>query len=262
VRISRAQLIVLVVALGAAAMAVKLVKTNTPAAPPAPVPAPVQVAMVDVLVASKDIGIGQTLSGQNIAWQAWPANNATSAELITKSKQAGAIAELTGARSRTGFTTGEPIRAASLVKAGSGFLSGILAKGMRGVAIEISPENGAGGFILPGDHVDVILTRTPVPGKNDTSSSDTILYNVHVLAIDHAIDQGQGQNTAAGKVATLEVTPEQAKALTLARRLGTISLVLRSIDDYGGPTAGDASRIGNRSGINVVRYGITTSALR
>ena len=125
--------------------------------PPAPV---VQFATTDVLIAKSDIGMGTAVSSQDLQWQAWPAAT-TGDSYITKKDRPNAIEELNGAITRAPFTAGEPIREAKLIRANgaAGYMAAILPSGMRAVSTEISPETGAGGFILPNDRVDVILSR-------------------------------------------------------------------------------------------------------
>jgi pilus assembly protein CpaB len=252
----KARIAVLLIAVAAGGVAAKLAMRPTPA--PAPAPAPVaQIEVMDVLIASSDIGLGQTLSPQNIAWQSWPASS-QAATLIKKTNRPNAIKELSGTRARVAFSAGEPILDSKLVRAGSGFLAAILPKGMRAVATPISPENGAGGFILPGDHVDVLLTRASGSARaQDSSTAETILWNVQVLAIDHDIAEKGSQNVATGKIATLALTPRQAETIVLAHHLGTISLALRSIDDFGATPNDDAANLGSHEEINVVRYGVS-----
>ena len=254
----RARIVVLVIALGAGGLAAKLAKMSD-VPPPPPIPQPtIQIDTVDVLVASSDIGMGQVLSAQNISWQNWPA--ATAGEFIKKTSRPGAIQELDGTRARTDIAAGEPIQESRLVKAGSGFLAAVLHKGMRAVAAEITPDNGVGGFVLPGDRVDVILTRTPPGGRGDEGSvSNTILWNVRVLAIDHDINVKNGANTAVGKITTFELTSRQAEKLELARRLGTISLVLRGQSDDVGSSEDDGDSLGKADSVDVVRYGVRTT---
>ena len=135
---------------------------------------------------------------------------------------------------RAPFVAGEPIREAKLVDAkGSGFMAAILPHGMRAISTQISPETGAGGFILPNDHVDVILTRRDA-GKSSGGAqqgSETILSNVRVLAIDQNVAEKNGRKVVVGKTATLELSSPQAETLALAQHLGTLSLALRSITD-------------------------------
>jgi pilus assembly protein CpaB len=134
---------------------------------------------------------------------------------------------------RSPFIAGEPIREPKLVKTnGSGFMAAVLPSGMRAVSTEISPETGAGGFILPNDRVDVLLSkREKSTSGSDYVSSQVILANIRVLAIDQAPREKDGQNSVVGKTATLELKPAQAETLARARQTGTISLALRSLVD-------------------------------
>src|SRR6187455_2572688 len=112
--------------------------------------------------------------------------------LIAKRDKPNAIDELNGAITRAPFTAGEPIREAKLIRANgaAGYMAAILPSGMRAVSTEISPETGAGGFILPNDRVDVILSKRPKDNDKNggaSPSSETILTNVKVLAIDQTV---------------------------------------------------------------------------
>jgi pilus assembly protein CpaB len=161
------------------------------------------------------------------------------------------------------MVAGEPIREAKLIKAnGSGFMAAILPSGMRAVSTEISPETGAGGFILPNDHVDVILSRRDREAEkssgHDSFVSETILNNIRVLAIDQAVEEKNGQKVVVGKTATLELAPRQAETLALSRQLGTVSLALRSLADGSKPATEDKSQP-RGIGINTVRFGVTTT---
>jgi pilus assembly protein CpaB len=142
-------------------------------------------------------------------------------------------------------------------------MAAILPTGMRAVSTQISPETGAGGFILPNDHVDVILTRRDREAEKATGTevhvSETILGNVRVLAIDQNVEEKNGQKVVVGKTATLELSPHQAEALQLAHQLGTLSLALRSITDANsdGPKIEDKPDA-RRTGVNIVRFGVGT----
>ena len=140
-----------------------------------------------------------------------------------------------GSIARAPFIAGEPIREQKLVRAdGSGFMAAILPTGMRAISTEISPETGAGGFILPNDRVDVILSKREKGNDRtgpDIVNSEIILTNVRVLAIDQAPKEKDGQNAVVGKTVTLELKPEQAETLARARQSGTLALALRSIAD-------------------------------
>ena len=162
------------------------------------------------------------------------------------------------------LVAGEPVREAKLIKAGgSGFMAAILPSGMRAISTEISPETGAGGFILPNDRVDVILSRRDREAEKragiDVHTSEIILSNIRVLAIDQTVEEKNGQRVVVGKTATLELAPRQAETLALSRQLGSLTLALRSLVDANvqdTPDSEDGNA--NRRGINMVRFGVTT----
>jgi pilus assembly protein CpaB len=158
---------------------------------------------------------------------------------------------------RAPFVAGEPIREAKLVNAkGSGFMAAILPSGMRAVSTQISPENGAGGFILPNDRVDVIMT--PRGNADKSSGSETILRNIRVLAIDQNVEEKNGQKVLVGKTATLELLPSQAETLALSQQIGALSLALRSIADDGSNDS-TPDEADSRRSINIVRFGVRTT---
>jgi pilus assembly protein CpaB len=142
-------------------------------------------------------------------------------------------------------------------------MAAILPTGMRAVSTDVTPETGAAGFILPNDRVDVILSRRDREAEKSTGSeshtSDTILVNIRVLAIDQTLGEKDGQKVVIGKTATLELSPRQAETLALSRQLGTLSLALRSLADAGDSTLPiDDERTGKKAGINTVRFGVGT----
>lgn len=214
---------------------------------------------VQVLVAKSDVGLGGTLTKENIGWQVWPAS-AASAQFIRKSAHPRAIDEFKGAIARATFVAGEPIREQKLIKAdGSGFMSAILSPGMRAISTDISPETGVGGFVLPNDRVDVLLTHRDVSQQKQNGDgyvSETILRNVRVLAIGQTVEEKNGQKVVSGKTATLELTPRQTETLVLSRKRGTLSLTLRALSENKASThPEDERRLGN---INFVRYGVNS----
>jgi pilus assembly protein CpaB len=222
-----------------------------------------QLQTVDVLVAKADIGLGQTVTAEAMQWQTWPAATASNS-FIRRNDRPEASKEIAGSIARAPFIAGEPIREPKLVKAnGSGFMAAILPAGMRAVSTEISPETGAGGFILPNDRVDVILSkREKNPdrgGSADIVNSEVILANVRVLAIDQAPKEKDGQTSVVGKTVTLELKPEQAETLARSRQSGTMSLALRSIADVNATETGAEDQVSKRGEtIKVVRYGISS----
>ena len=235
-----ARLIVLFIAVAAGGIAA-LLAGRSDQSPPSETPAPVaQLQTTEVLVASTDIGMGNLVGQQDLRWQTWPAEAANgSANFIRKSERPEAIGQLTGSIARVPFSTGEPIREAKLIHAnGSGYMAAILPGGMRAVSIDISPERGVSGFVLPNDHVDVILSRHDKEaeknnGGTDVLISETIMTDVRVLAIGKTVEEKSGEHTVDGTVATLELSPSETERLSLARQLGTLSLALRSLVDSG-----------------------------
>jgi pilus assembly protein CpaB len=262
-----ARIVVLVVAVAAGGLAALLAGRGGEEAPPAEAPKPTaQIDTVDVLVAKNDINLGQSVSQQDMQWQIWPVAAASPA-FVRRSDKPDAIEQLAGAIARAPFVTGEPIREAKLIKAnGSGYMAAVLDKGMRAVSTEISPETGAGGFILPNDRVDVILSRRDreaekAGGGGETQVSETILSNIRILAIDQTLGEKDGQKVVIGKTATLEMTQRQAETLALSRQLGTLSLALRSLADASEtalPLTEEERNAGRKVGINTVRFGVST----
>src|ERR1700676_1723260 len=258
-----ARIVVLMVALSAGGVAAYLARGSAAAPPPAEPVA--QLPTADVLVAKSDIGLGQAVRPEDLQWQTWPAATASS-NFIRRNERPEATTEIAGSIARAPIIAGEPIREPKLGKAdGSRFMAAILPTGMRAVSTEISPETGAGGFILPNDRVDVILSRhLKNPDRTDSTDivvSEIILGNVRVLAIDQAPKEKDGQNAVVGRTVTLELKPEQTATLAAARQSGTLSLALRSIADVNQVEIGSDDRARQRGSINVVRYGVSNPTI-
>ena len=152
--------------------------------------------------------------------------------------EGGPMRALTGAVVRETILKGEPVTERKLVRAGqSGYLAVVLQPGMRAMAVPVSVETAAGGFILPGDRVDVLLSRQVQGGSGEVHRSDTVLQNVKILAIDQTTKAPEdGTAAVVGAVATLEVGQTDAEVLAQADASGDLSLVLRSYADVGGPS--------------------------
>ena len=228
---------------------------------PAPLPMPA-LETVEVLVAKADLQRGQVIEAPQIGWQAWP-KTAANAKFITRAARPNATQQFVNAIVRVPVAAGQPIYDPMVVFAkGSGFMAAILPKGMRAIAMDVSPDSAAGGFILPEDHVDVLLTRhdkaaEKVNGGIDKIISDTILRNIRVLAVDQAVEEKSGQKVAVAKTVTLQVAPSQSEILAQARMQGTLSLALRSLTDSEG-IDGEAERTDVSAAINTVRFGVST----
>lgn len=273
--------VALVAAVGAALLVRGIAKgqgaTPVAAAPAAVVERP----MTEVLVAKRDLPAGTVLTEEDMTWQAWPKDSVNESFITqasapapegegavvkkvaeaaeaAKEKMTGPhapIADLIGAVVREEILAQEPMSRRKLVRAGSaGIMAATLETGMRAMAVPLSPESAAGGFILPGDHVDVVQSRqAEADGGAKRFVSGTVLRNVKVLAIDQAI--GSKDAAVVGATATLELTPSQAEVLVLAKSEGQLTLVLRSYAD----TAGRPETVVGENGRNV---GLKASVVR
>src|SRR4051794_36437424 len=259
-RMNTARIVVLAIAVGAGGIAAYLASGSD--SKPLPEPT-VQMQTVDVLVAKSDIGLGQSVKPEDLQWQTWPAATA-SGVFIKRGDRPDATTQVAGSIARAPFIAGEPIRDQKLVRAdGSGFMAAILPTGMRAISTEISPESGAGGFILPNDRPDGILSKrekSPDRSGPDIVNSEIILTNIRVLAIDQAPKEKDGANAVVGKTVTLELKPEQAETLARARQTGTLALALRSIADVNMvENQSEDSSLKRGETLSVVRYGISSS---
>ncbi|WP_320200196.1 Flp pilus assembly protein CpaB [Agrobacterium sp. rho-13.3] len=184
---------------------------------------------VNVLVSSVNLPVGSRLNADSVRWAPWPQGSINDS-LVTENKRPDAITELTGAVVRLPLFEGEPLRPEKVVDSSTRIMSSLLPAGKRALATEISVATGAGGFVLPNDRVDVIMVRK---GDAGTFLTENVLNNVRVLAIDQQIKEGEDGTTAVvGATATLELTPEQAKIMTVAQQMADrLTLSLRSIAD-------------------------------
>jgi len=261
-------MIVLVAAVAAIGLAVVMQKAmNNKAAPTlvAEAPPPSK-PMTQVLVAKRDLAIGDRLAAGDVAWQAWP-SDAVNAAFITNgaadpvpakgaAKAAKAVGDaasemiggvspekaVEGAIVRDPILTGEPITPRKIVRGGEGgYLSVVLGPGKRAMAVPVTSETAVGGFVLPGDRVDVIQTRDAQPvGEGDGGGrqvvAETVVRNVRVLALDQTTAAEKDAKTIVASTATLEVGPMEAEALTRAKAGGSLTLTLRAYTDLGGPS--------------------------
>jgi pilus assembly protein CpaB len=129
---------------------------------------------------------------------------------------------------------------------------------MRAISTPIREETSAGGFILPNDRVDVILSHKVRVGNKEEPVSEAVLRNVRVLAIGQTLEQQGNEKVATGKTATLELTPAQTETLALAQSIGEISLSLRSLADAAPNNSESTARIGdaNSGSVKMLKYGV------
>jgi len=252
---SPARIIILLVALVAGVGAALLIRK--PSQGPAPAARIEAAPTVPVLVAAADIPVGNVVAAPDLRWLDWP-KASVPAGVIRKDETPQAEQELTGQVARFGILAAEPVRREKLIKTdGTGFLSAVLPSGMRAVAISTDSRgaNTAGGFILPNDRVDVIVTvkGAAAEGEGEAFLSETILRNLRVLAIGQNVQERNGEKVVIGETATLEVEPAQAETLFRSQKMGTLSLALRSLKDAGQVAAAPLAE----GAMTIVKYGVT-----
>jgi pilus assembly protein CpaB len=195
-----------------------------------------------VLVAKKDLLVGERITTESLGWQDWPESGTGNVAFFVQSKTPDAIKMFENGVVRQEMVSGEPVTAKKIVavNAATSSMAALLTPGMRATAVTITPDSSVAGFVLPNDRVDIVLTRElQVQANGQTrprTISATILENVRVLAIDQAVAQVKDQKSIAGSTATVELTANDAEKLRLADKLGDISLMLRGYADAGGPT--------------------------
>ena len=187
-----------------------------------------------VLVAQRALPVGTIITADSVAFQAWPKEMVQDAYFIDGEAD---MNKLLGTVVRYPITAGQPVTQGGLVAPGDrGFLAAALGAGMRAVTIPVSAKTGVGGFVFPGDHVDLLLTQT-VPAQDTgqpLKATETFLRNVRVLATDQSTETTveEGKTVVrAFQTVTLEVTPKMAEKIQVAQTVGTLSLALRSLAD-------------------------------
>lgn len=203
-------------------------------------PAPTAEAVYsEILVASKDLSIGTEVNSTNVKWQSWPEDAIFGGAIVRTSEEQEASDAASG-RLNQNIKEGQPVLPGYLVTESKGnFMAATLAPGMRAVGVSVKAETMAGGFIGPGDYVDVILTYKVRVNTNDNPdmvrtisevATETVLENIRVLAVDQQSDRKDDEVKVA-RTATLEVDIAGAEKLALASEMGDISLSLRSLGD-------------------------------
>jgi pilus assembly protein CpaB len=188
-------------------------------------------AVQTVVVASKPLRFGAELGAMSLREVPWP-EEAVPAGAFAR------IVDLTSSGRRvvlTAIETNEPILSSKITGSGQrATLSAMLADGMKAVTIRVNDVEGVAGFVLPGDRVDVVLTRHQ---DKNAAAADVVLQNQRVLAVDQVADERTDKPSVA-KAVTLEVEVMSAQKLALAATVGTLSLALRK--------AGEATDVDTR----------------
>lgn len=187
------------------------------------------VPTVQVLVAKTAIHIGQIVKPDMLHWQPWPPGGLPTTYIIEGKRP---LTDFVGAVARAPIAAGEPIAESKLVLAGSrGFMAAVLKPGTRAVSVPITAASAVSGFIYAGDRVDVLLTLVLSSVQGQHNATETILRNARVIGMDQKIDFSPGDKPDVAKTATLELTPKQTEIVTLALKMGDLSLALRSLQD-------------------------------
>ena len=186
-----------------------------------------------VLVAQRALPVGTIITADSISFQQWPKEMVQDAYFIDGEAD---MTKLLGTVVRFPVTAGQPVTQGALVSPGDrGFLAAALGPGMRAVTIPVSAKTGVGGFVFPGDHVDLVLTQTVKAEEGQAlKASETVLRNLRVLATDQSTDNVivDGKTVVRKfKTVTIEVTPKIAEKIAVAQTIGTLSLSLRAIGD-------------------------------
>lgn len=256
---NKAQIVVLAVAVSAGGAAFMMMNAAPPDQAPI-VQGPPPPATDQVLVATRDLSYGTALNEPDTAWIEWP-KNAVPNGVMRRSEAPDAKEDIKGSFVRNPISNGEPVRRERLVKGQTaGLMSTMLPAGRRAVAIDVSPNTTAGGFILPNDHVDVIRTfRDQEQAKErgaDAVGSEVVLANVRVLAMGQTIETKNGESVVTGATATLELDPRQAELVVLAQRTGQLALALRSLADAQTSDQASLDQGGPDGAMTVVRFGV------
>ncbi|WOE74615.1 Flp pilus assembly protein CpaB [Alterisphingorhabdus coralli] len=186
-----------------------------------------------VLVANRALPVGTIITPDAFSFQPWPEELVEKAYFLEDNTDGNA---LLGTVVRNEITAGQPVTQGSLVKPGDrGFLAAALGPGMRAVTVPVSERTSVGGFVFPGDRIDLVLTQA-VKGKDgpDLKASETIIRNLRVLATGQRVssqDEEGNQVVIKFNTVTVEVTPKLAEKIAVAQTIGVISLSLRSIAD-------------------------------
>ncbi len=253
-------LVVAALAAGVAALLVRNLVSGNNQATANTTPEIIQMPTTEVLVANTNLNRGKTIVRGSLRWQPWP-EDGIAPSFVVKNNRPKALEDSVGSVVRMPIMTSEPITPNKVVSTGeNGFMAAILEPGKRAISVKISPETGAGGFILPNDRVDIILTEEKDSDFGGSmTTSNTVLENIRILAIDQTYRETEDNQVVIGKTATLELSPGQAELLALSQAVGDIQLALRSLSDSGPIETVDTVESKNYGTLRMYRYGAESS---
>lgn len=189
-----------------------------------------------IVVAATDINLGQRLTPEMLKLAEWPADSLPKGAFTDPQKLAGRVL-------KNSVLAGEPVSEAKLAPSGTlGGLSALITEGKRAITVRVNDVIGVAGFTLPGNYVDIIVSTqkdaAPEGGGREQDISKIVLERILVLAVAQEVNRDETKPRVVNAV-TLEVTPEQAEKLDLARSVGTLSLALRNqVDPQSAQTEG------------------------
>jgi pilus assembly protein CpaB len=189
-----------------------------------------------IAVAAADISLGQRLTPEMFKLAEWPAGSVPKGAFTDLQKLDGRVL-------KNNVVMGEPISEGKLAPSGTlGGLSALITEGKRAITVRVNDVIGVAGFALPGNYVDIIVSmqKDMPPGSSarEQNISKIVLERILVLAVAQEVNRDETKPKVVNAV-TLEVTPEQAEKLDLARSVGTLSLALRNqVDPLSAATAG------------------------
>lgn len=192
-----------------------------------------RIKAIEVLVAARDLPTGTIINPDHLRWQNWP-EEGLNETYISRENQPEAITEFTGHAVTRAIIAGEPINTSKLVQPDEAtFLSAVLQPGMRAYTLQVEPFEHVAGFVLPGSFVDLVMVqsyRLEGPGEDSDRRyvSETVLENIRVIAVDQTVNDVETQARVSDTV-TVEVSPAEAERLAVARFMGRLTLVLRSL---------------------------------
>jgi len=201
---------------------------------------------VQILVAAKALSAGTTLDETNVKWQDWPKTSVFPGTIVKEGGKK--LSDVAKGQVGRAIAAGEPVPESAILKGGKdgSAVSASLKEGMRAVAIGVSANSMVGGFVGPGDYVDVLLTyskKLKYEGVDDPNIenmvsanlgkyvTETILQNVRVIAVDQSAKRDAEKPVKLGKTITLEVDMRGAETLAVADKMGDLSLSLRRLGD-------------------------------
>lgn len=209
---------------------------------------PTTTESVNVLVAKADLPSGLIVKRDHMEWKPWPEKGIGKNFLMEGRDK---MEDVVDSVVRGGIVTGEPIVKGRVIKPGDrGFMAAVLKPDMRAISVKVKVDNSVSGFIKPGDHIDLLLSHTVTPTTSEPPTphriAETILSDLRVIAVDQTSNDQNGQ-ASVSRTITLEVTQKQSEIVTVAKNVGALSFVLRSLPRPDAKANQVAKRVNRRS---------------